>query len=121
MLLEKNESNESRFKNLNIHESDILIHKIYFTYGNEFQKSFYFGFIENNKKIFVYSIKDNNKYTLEFSLKFASEKKIKKEIKENILIKGIVGYLYDMEIYFSDNEIFQALYDINLKFNRTRS
>ena len=115
LLLEKNEPNESRFKNLNIHESDIFIYKIFFTYGNEFKKNFYFGFIENIKNIFFYSIKDNYKYNLEYSLKFASEEKMEKEIKENILIKGIDAYLYDMEIDFSNNQEFQELCDIKLK------
>ena len=124
----KYESNEYIFnylvKNENISEEDLFTYDIFFVYDTNYNtekdKNLYIGVIDNNKKskkkfIYFYLL-EQNKFSIEFILNYNYEEIMIKEIKNNIMPKGVEAYLYEINLNFGKmkgNESF-VLFDNGL-------
>jgi len=100
--------------------------KIFFTYDNVFKeeenRNIYIGLINNKDiedskilAIYFYSIKDKE-FEIEYIVNYYYEERMLKEIKDNIMIKGIETYLNIMSNNNNENNNTEpiSLYDIDL-------
>ena len=61
-------------------------------------KKIYFGILEDNTNVIYFYKFEKSKYNVQFLIKYENANILSKEIEDNILVKGIETYLYEMRI-----------------------
>jgi hypothetical protein len=100
-FMEKNEEliNQLLLEDKTIDKNDIYLTKMFFVNDKRTNpKKIYFGILDNNSNVIYFYKFENSNYKIQFLIEYINEDLLFEEINNNILVKGIETYLYEMRI-----------------------
>ena len=100
-FMENNEEliNQLLLDDKTIDNNDIYLTTMFFVNDKRNNpKKIYFGILENNSNVIYFYKFEKSVYKVQFLIEYTNEDLLYEEIKDNILVKGIEAYLYEMRI-----------------------